>query len=93
MVLGKVVGNLVAPIKKEELSQYKLLVVEPVFKNKKADKSDLIVAIDLIGAGIGSEVIVLQGSQVQNAVNNRVPADAAVIGLVELTNIEGYDAH
>jgi ethanolamine utilization protein EutN len=49
---------------------------------------ECFVAIDLVGAGIGDQVFVLQGSQVQNALQEKVPADAAIVGIIESMNVE-----
>lgn len=88
MVLGKVIGNLLATIKKPELVKYKLLIIEPVSIASTGKSKDCFVAIDLVGAGIGDQVVVLQGSQVQNALQEKVPADAAIVGIVESMNVE-----
>jgi ethanolamine utilization protein EutN len=89
MILGKVIGNLLATIKKPELEKYKLFIVEPVKITAAAVKNkECFVAIDLVGAGIGDQVVVLTGSQVQNALGEKVPADAAIVGIVESVNIK-----
>ena len=88
MVLGKVIGNLLATIKKPELEKYKLFIVEPVKSAPAAKAKEMMIAIDLVGAGIGDQVVVLLGSQVQNAVPEKVPADAAIVGIVESLNIK-----
>ena len=88
MVIGRVVGNLLATIKKPELEKYKLLLIEPQSSRAHSKSSGYFAAIDLVGAGIGDQVVVLTGSQVQNAVPEKVPADAAIVGIIESINLE-----
>ena len=51
MIVGKVVGSIVSTRKSEKLIGNKFMIVEPVH-HMKAEHSQ-IVAIDIIGAGIG----------------------------------------
>ena len=51
MIVGKVVGSVVSTRKNEKLIGNKFMIVEPVH-HMKGDLSQ-IVAIDIIGAGIG----------------------------------------
>ena len=51
MIVGKVVGSVVSTRKSDKLIGQKFMIVEPVH-HMKADLSQ-IVAIDIIGAGIG----------------------------------------
>ena len=60
MIVGKVVGSVVSTRKNEKLIGNKFMIVEPVH-HMKGDLSQ-IVAIDIIGAGIGEYVLVAQGS-------------------------------
>ena len=52
MIVGKVVGSVVSTRKSEKLIGQKFMIVEPVH-HMKSELSQ-IVAIDMIGAGIGS---------------------------------------
>ena len=60
MIVGKVVGSVVSTRKSDKLIGQKFMIVEPVH-HMKADLSQ-IVAIYIIGAGIGEYVLVAQGS-------------------------------
>ena len=51
MIVGKVVGSVVSTRKCEKLIGSKFMIIEPVH-HMKGDLSQ-IVAIDMIGAGIG----------------------------------------
>lgn len=54
MILCKVIGNVVAQQKEDSLAGKKLLLCE-IDENGKSEKA---VAVDLVGAGVGSEVLV-----------------------------------
>ena len=87
MIIAKVLCNAIASIKLPQLHKYKLLVVQ-VLDHSPGRKSEggTLLAIDLIGAGQGDEVMLLTGSQV-NLAAGEVPADAAVIGILERVNV------
>ena len=77
MIVGKVVGSVVSTRKNEKLIGNKFMIVEPVH-HMKGDLSQ-IVAIDIIGAGIGEYVLVARiGCGVETA-----PVDAAIVGIVD----------
>jgi ethanolamine utilization protein EutN len=84
MLLAKVVGNVWSTKKKDEISALRLLVIQPLGKNLKAD-GNVQVAADEIGAGFGDLVIVTQGSPAMRAFNKEklIPIDAAVVGIVD----------
>ena len=82
MVVGKVVGSIVSTRKHESLVGSKLMVVELLGK-----KSNKIVAVDVVGAGIEEVVLVTQGSSARKAVNNKeTSADAVIVGIVDEEN-------
>ena len=79
MIVGKVVGSVVSTRKSDKLIGQKFMIVEPV----KADLSQ-IVAIDIIGAGIGEYVLVAQGSAARIGCGEETaPIDAAIVGIVD----------
>ena len=60
--------------------------INPVIGVKPADdynNGKNIVAIDRVGAGINTEVIVTTGSSARLGLNKEVPADAAIVGIVD----------
>ena len=82
MILGKVVGNVTATRKQENLKGYKFLVVQP--RSAKGDDESLLIAIDLMGAGPGEEVIISTGRAARLAAGREdLPVDAAVVGIVD----------
>lgn len=86
MIIGKVVGSLFSTRKSEKLVGNKFMIVEPV-KEMSGDGSN-IVAIDIIGAGIGEYVLVAQGSAARIGCDMKdAPVDAAIVGIID----EGQD--
>jgi len=98
MQLARVRGNVVASIKDAGLASHKLLLLEPV---RVADPggapasadpaaTDVYVAIDLIGAGVGEVVLVTQGSAARVVADGqRAPTDAAVVAIVDAVHFDG----
>lgn len=83
MILGKVIGNVVATRKDEKLVGSKLLVVQPVDLDGKPQGSYLI-ARDTVGAGAGETVILVQGSSARMAKQSKeTPIDCAIIAIVD----------
>lgn len=81
MIIGKVVGSIVATRKNANLIGQKLMIVEPIGKN---NTKETIVAIDDVGAGIGEIVIVAQGSAARiGCGHEKAPVDAAIVGIVD----------
>ena len=81
MLIGKVVGSVVATRKNDNLVGNKFMVVELV-----ADMGDTkkIVAIDNIGAGIGETVLIATGSAARIGCGvQSTPVDAAIVGIVD----------
>ena len=86
MIIGKVVGSLFSTRKSEKLVGNKFMIVEPV-ENMRTTGSRL-VAIDIIGAGIGEYVLVAQGSAARIGCDmSDAPIDAAIVGIID----EGQD--
>ncbi|MGN0306654.1 MAG: EutN/CcmL family microcompartment protein [Lachnospiraceae bacterium] len=86
MIVGKVVGSLFSTRKSEKLVGNKFMIVEPV--EEMYFKGNRLVAIDIIGAGIGEYVLVAEGSAARIGCDmNDAPIDAAIVGIVD----EGQD--
>jgi ethanolamine utilization protein EutN len=84
MLLGRVVGNVVATQKHEKFHSKALLLVQPISLDGE-DEGEPLLAVDTVGAGAGETVIVvLEGrstSQAMGRVNS--PANAAITGIVD----------
>ena len=86
MIIGKVVGSLFSTRKSDKLVGNKFMIVEPV-ENMRTTGSRL-VAIDIIGAGLGEYVLVAQGSAARIGCDmSDAPIDAAIVGIID----EGQD--
>lgn len=86
MIIGKVVGSLFSTRKSEKLVGNKFMIVEPVESMRNTDSR--LVAIDIIGAGIGEYVLVAQGSAARIGCDMAdAPIDAAIVGIID----EGQD--
>lgn len=82
MIVGKVVGSVVATRKNENLIGNKFMIVEP-YENMRGVNSR-IVAIDNVGAGIGEIVLVAEGSAARIGCGMpTAPVDAAIVGIVD----------
>ena len=86
MIICKVVGNVWATKKDEKISGYKLLVL----KSKSNEKdSEIFVAVDTIGAGIGDDVLVSKGSVARNSLREKdSPVDAVVVGIIDSLEVD-----
>ncbi len=88
MFLAKVKGNIVSTHKNRYLKKHKLLLVHPINLNYEFIGNKDFIAIDLIDAGIGDTVIVVQeGDAVQQVLGHtNAPVNTMIIGIVD--NIE-----
>ena len=83
MILGKVVGNIVATRKDEKLHGKKLLVVKSIDPETNAHLG-YVVAVDTVQAGAGETVICVSGSSARMATGLKDhPVDTAIIGIVD----------
>ena len=86
MIIGKVVGSLFSTRKSEKFVGNKFMIVEPV--ESMRNTGSRLVAIDIIGAGIGEYVLVAQGSAARIGCDMAdAPIDAAIVGIID----EGQD--
>ena len=79
-------GSLFSTRKSEKLVGNKFMIVEPV--ESMRNTGSRLVAIDIIGAGIGEYVLVAQGSAARIGCDMAdAPIDAAIVGIID----EGQD--
>ncbi len=84
MLIGSVVGNVTATRKTAALQGYKFLLVQPRAPAEGGAPSALLVAVDLMGAGVGERVILATGRAALFGMGGGdLPGDAAVIGIVD----------
>lgn len=89
MYLAKVVGSTVATQKDPNLEGAKLMVVQ-LIRPDGGELPDLHVAVDSVGAGVGSIVVVTIGSGARlTEVTHPMPVDAAIVAIVDTIEREG----
>jgi ethanolamine utilization protein EutN len=87
VLLGRVIGNVVATRKDEGLLGTKLLVIQPLSVERKPAGKPL-VALDSVGAGAGEEVFWVRGREASFPfLPAEVPSDATIIGIVDHWNL------
>ncbi len=88
MYLGKIVGTVVSTRKDENLTGYKLLVVQKLTE-KLEPNGETQVAVDTVGAGCGEVVILVGGSSSRKSLDRPdAPVDAAIVGIVDSVEVE-----
>ena len=89
MILGRVVGTLVADRKDQGLLGQKLLLVRNVTIDG-TDGSGFVVAVDSVGAGEGEVVLYASGSAArQTEATHEKPCDAVVMAIVDSWEVGG----
>ena len=89
MILAKVKGNLVSTQKNSNLVGQKLLLVHPIdLKDNYIGKND-VVAIDVVDAGIGDTVLLVQeGKAVQQILGHKnAPVHSIVVAVVDSIDV------
>ncbi|MGT2935523.1 EutN/CcmL family microcompartment protein [Streptococcus castoreus] len=85
MLVAELVDTIWATRKSEALNGVKFLLAEVKGGSRVGE---LLVVVDMIGAGIGERVIVATGSAARRMMgDDQMPVDAAVIGIID----ENYD--
>ena len=93
MLIGKVVGTVVATRKEPELSGLKLLMVRGLDAQMNPTAA-LVVAVDAVGAGVGEVVLYASGSSArQTQVTRDRPVDAVIMAIVDQVEVEGRTAY
>ena len=89
MIIARVVGNVVASQKQPSHEGKKILLVQPLDLDGQP-VGDAFVALDAVDAGIGDRVLAVQEgfSAMTSVGHTESPIDAAVIGVVDLVEIE-----
>jgi microcompartment protein CcmK/EutM len=89
MLLGRVVGTLVASRKDEKLEGFKFLIVRRLDMENR-EMGDYVVAADAVQAGIGDVVMYASGSSArQTTITDRRPCDAVIMAIVDTWDVNG----
>lgn len=90
MVLGKVVGTVVASHKDAGLSGVTFQIVQAVDLRDLSPKGGFVVAVDSVGAGEGEIVLYTSGSSArQTRATESKPVDAVIVAIVDAVEVEG----
>ncbi len=91
MLIGRVIGNVVATQKAPSHEGRKILVVQPLNLDG-SDRGEAVLALDAVDAGVGDRVLVVtEGFSAMTAVERpNSPIDMAVVGVIDSVDlIEG----
>ena len=88
MVLGKVIGNVVASQKDKNLVGKKLLIVKAIdLEGNLLDP--FVIAADIVGVGIGEKVLVVNGSSARMTDETRDRSiDSVIVAKVDSIQVE-----
>ena len=88
MLLGRVIGEVVATQKHASHEGRKALIVQPLNLDG-TNRGDAVVALDAVDAGVGDRVLAVQdGFAAMTSVGHvDSPIDAAVIGVIDLVEL------
>jgi ethanolamine utilization protein EutN len=91
MLIGRVIGDIVATQKAASHEGRKILVVQPLNLDG-SDRGEAVLALDAVSAGIGERVLLTtEGFSAMTSVGRpNSPIDSAVIGIIDTVDlIEG----
>lgn len=92
MMLGRVIGNVVATMKNATLEGKKLLLVQPIDRHGR-DKGRALVAVDSVGAGAGETIYWCRGREASFPfLPNETPTEATIVGIVDTINIPSAES-
>jgi microcompartment protein CcmK/EutM len=88
MLMGRIVGDVVATRKAPSHEGRKILVVQPLNLDG-SDRGDAVLALDAVDAGIGDRVLLAtEGFSAMTAVGRpNSPIDRAVIGVIDAVEL------
>jgi len=89
MFLARVVGEVVSTHKNEHIKGKKLLIVRRLDLDGGPEDVTEVIAIDVVGAGVGEKVLVVQeGSSARTVLKDpEVPVQAVIVGVVDSVNV------
>ena len=89
MLLGRVVGTLVASRKEPSLEGLKFLVLKQL-DIEGQETGGYRVAADAVGAGLGEVVLYATGSSArQTTMTDKRPCDGVIMAIVDVIEVEG----
>jgi microcompartment protein CcmK/EutM len=89
MLVGRVVGTVVATHKEPSLEGLKFLLLKQLDITGKETEAS-IVAADAVGAGLGDVVLYATGSSArQTKVTQNLPVDGVVMAIIDTLEVDG----
>ena len=90
MLIGRVIGDVVATQKAPSHEGCKLLVVQPLNLDG-SDRGEVMIAVDAVDAGVGDQVLLTtDGYAAMSSVGRmQSPIDMAVIGFIDQVDLDG----
>ncbi len=89
MQLGRVTGTLVSSQKDPLMEGMKFLVVRTIAPDN-TDIGSYVVAVDVVGAGVGEVVMYASGSSArQTTLTKDKPCDAVIMAIVDTWDVDG----
>lgn len=89
MLIGKVVGTVVATRKDEKLGNLRFMVVRQLSVEGK-ETGGYVIAVDAVGSGVGEVVLYATGSSArQTILTDRRPCDAVIMAIVDTLEVGG----
>ena len=83
MHLARVIGDVIATRKDDNLVGLKLLILQPLTPEREP-AGRTIVAVDAVGAGVGEEVFFVRGKEASFPFYPvEAPVDAGIVGIVD----------
>ena len=89
MYLARVVGDVVATHRLEQLGGRKLLLVRRLSLDDEEEGVE-VIALDVIGVGVGERVLVVQEGNAARSLfrNDKIPAQAVVVGVIDRVDLD-----
>jgi ethanolamine utilization protein EutN len=81
MIIAKVIDSIWATRKADKLDGLKFVLVEELTGDSSLGRR--LVAVDIIGAGIGDRVIISCGFSAREMIGNGSPIDAVIVGIID----------
>jgi microcompartment protein CcmK/EutM len=83
LLLGRIIGTVVATRKDPRLEGKKLLICRLIDPDGK-DEKGYVIAVDTVDAGFKEQVLIVSGSSARMAQGCKdTPVDAAIVGIVD----------
>lgn len=89
MQIARVIGDVVATRKDDNLTGIKLLVVQPLTPDRQPAGKPLVAA-DAVGAGVGEHVFFVRGKEASFPFypDAEPPVDAGIVGIIDHWDLE-----